>query len=311
MRKNAFHYSSTDGQTTIHGIEWIPDGDVKGILQICHGMVEYIDRYDEFARYMTEQGFYVVGHDHLGHGKSVRSEEHYGHFPEKNGNKYVIGDIHKLRRHTEDKYPDVPYFMLGHSMGSFLLRQYLTMYADGLAGAVIMGTGYQPYPVLAFGQLICKMIAGAKDWKFRSEFVNGLSFGAFNKKFEPSETGSSKDWVCSDPEKLREYIRDPLCSFVFTVGGYYQMFEGMKVLTKKQALERMPKDLPIFFVAGEDDPVGGFGKNVRKVYHQYKTLGMRDVSIHLYEGDRHEILNETDREKVYADISEWILTKMK
>lgn len=181
MRKNAFHYSSTDGQTTIHGIEWIPDGDVKGILQICHGMVEYIDRYDEFARYMTEQGFYVVGHDHLGHGKSVRSEEHYGHFPEKNGNKYVIGDIHKLRRHTEDKYPDVPYFMLGHSMGSFLLRQYLTMYADGLAGAVIMGTGYQPYPVLAFGQLICKMIAGVKDWKFRSEFVNGLSFGAFNK----------------------------------------------------------------------------------------------------------------------------------
>lgn len=311
MRKNEFHYSSTDGQTTIHGIEWIPDGDVKGVLQICHGMVEYIDRYDEFARYMTEQGFYVVGHDHLGHGKSVQSEEHYGHFPEKNGNKYVIGDIHKLRRHTEDKYPDVPYFMLGHSMGSFLLRQYLTMYADGLAGAVIMGTGYQPYPVLAFGQLICKMIAGVKDWKFRSEFVNGLSFGAFNKKFEPSETGSSKDWVCSAPEKLDEYIRDPLCSFVFTVGGYYQMFEGMKVLTKKQALERMPKDLPIFFVAGEDDPVGSFGKNVRKVYHQYKTLGMKDVSIHLYEGDRHEILNETDREKVYADISEWILTKMK
>ena len=302
--KKEFCYPSRDGVTQIHAVEWIPEGEVKGVLQICHGMVEYINRYHDFAEYMCERGYYVTGHDHLGHGKSIRNEEDYGYFEEKKGNQFVIGDIQKLREMTTEKYPDVPYYMLVHSMGSFLLRQYLTMYGKGLSGAIIMGTGYQVSAVLNMGQLVCRVIAAFKGWRYRSRFVDKLSFGSYNKRFEPGET--SKDWITSDKDHRQKYVNDPLCSFMFTLGGYYQMFEGMKVLTRKESMERIPKDLPVLFVAGADDPVGAFGKGVEKVYKKYKTAGMQQVSMHLYEGDRHEILNETDREQVYEDLYQWI-----
>ena len=159
MEKREFTYPSKDGKTQIHAIEWIPEQEVKAVLQICHGMVEYIDRYHEFASYLAERGIYVTGHDHLGHGQSVNSEEEYGYFPQPDGNKCVALDIHNLRKITMEKYPDVPYFMLGHSMGSFLLRQYLTMFSKGLAGAVIMGTGHQPRMILSAGQMVCKLTA--------------------------------------------------------------------------------------------------------------------------------------------------------
>lgn len=308
MTKREFTFPSTDERTQIHGIEWIPDGEVKAVLQICHGMVEYINRYHDFAVYLAERGICVVGHDHLGHGKSICSEEEHGFFPQPDGNKCVIGDIHKLRGMTKEKYPHVPYFMLGHSMGSFLLRQYLTMYADGLAGAVIMGTGYQPLMILKAGQMVCKIVAAFKGWKYRSELVNSLSFGSFNKKFEPAET--PKDWVTSDKVIRDAYVKDPLTSFTFTVGGYYQMFEGMKVLDTKGSVDKIPKDIPVFFVAGADDPVGNFGKGVTKIYEKYKGAGIQDVSMKLYPNDRHEILNETDRAQVYEDLYQWFVSKM-
>lgn len=302
--KKEFYYPSSDGVTQIHAIEWLPDGEVKAVLQICHGMVEYIDRYDGFAKYLTERGFCVVGHDHLGHGKSVQSQEYLGFFHETDGNKFVITDIHKLRCMIRKEYPEVPYFMMGHSMGSFLLRQYLAMRGEGLAGAIIMGTGYMPYGLLAAGQKVCKAIAAVKGWNYRSEFVNQLGMGGYNKQFEPSE--STKDWITSDEEMRKAYEADPLCSYTFTVNGYYQMFEGMKTLTKKGAVEKIPKDLPVFFVSGAEDPVGENGKGVMKVFQQYQNSGLKDVQIKLYPGDRHEILNETDRMEVYEDLYQWM-----
>lgn len=302
--KKEFYYPSSDGVTQIHGIEWLPEGDVEAVLQICHGMVEYIDRYDGFAKYLTERGFCVVGHDHLGHGKSVQSQEHLGFFHETAGNKYVIADIHRLRKITQKKYGEVPYFMMGHSMGSFLLRQYLTMRAEGLAGAIIMGTGCMPYSLLAAGQKVCKAIAAVKGWNYRSEFVNQLGMGGYNKQFEPSD--STKDWITSDEEMRKAYEADPLCSYTFTVNGYYQMFEGMKVLTKKESMAKIPKDLPVFFVSGAEDPVGENGKGVVKVFQKYENSGISDVQMKLYPGDRHEILNETDRMEVYEDLYQWM-----
>lgn len=302
--KQEFYYPSRDGKTQIHAIEWIPEGEIKGVLQICHGMVEYINRYDEFAEFMAGHDYYVIGHDHLGHGKSIQTEEDLGYFNETRGNQYVIGDIHKLRELTMKKHPGVPYYMLGHSMGSFLLREYLTMYGTGLAGAIIMGTGYQGALVLNAGQLICRVLAAFKGWKYRSKFVDNLSFGSYNKKFEPAET--TKDWITSDKERKKKYVEDPLCSYMFTLGAYYQMFEGMKVLTRKDSIARIPKELPILFVSGEDDPVGAFGKGIIKVYEKYKSAGIHNLSIHLYKGDRHEILNEVNRKDVYEDLRRWI-----
>ena len=193
-------------------------------------------------------------------------------------------------------------------MGSFLLRQYLTMHSNGLAGAIIMGTGHQPLMILKAGQFVCKITAFIKGWKYRSELVNSLSFGSFNKKFEPAET--PKDWVTSYKPIRDVYVKDPLTSFTFTVGGYYQMFEGMKVLDTKGSVEKIRKDLPVFFVAGADDPVGDFGKGVQRIFEKYKAAGIQDVEIKLYKDDRHEILNETDREVVYEDLYSWIIRRI-
>lgn len=302
--KREFSFLSADGKSRIHAIEWAPETSVRAVLQICHGMVEYIDRYDEFARYLNGHGYYVVGHDHLGHGGSVRDKRDYGHFDEKKGNSYVQADIHRLRKYAAQKYPEAPYFLMGHSMGSFLARQYLTMHSERLAGAIIMGTGCQPAAVLALGQMVCKATAAVKGWRHRSLLVDGLAFGGYNRKFRPAET--HMDWLSSDLEVRKKYIKDPWCSFRFTVGAYYQMFEGMKVIAGKNCTDHMPKDLPIFIVSGQDDPVGGFGKGVAKVFAQYKNAGLKNVDMKLYRGDRHEILNETDRANVYEDIYLWM-----
>ena len=304
VMKQEFYYPSKDGRTKIHAIEWIPEGEVTAVLQICHGMVEYIDRYDEFARFLNENGYYVVGHDHLGHGQSVVSKDKLGFFHESKGNACVIGDIHYLRKFTQKRYPDVPYFILGHSMGSFLLRQYIGLYGNGFAGAIVMGTGSKSDFILAVGKLVCRIFALVKGWEYRSDLVNSMAFGGFNKKFAHETTGSN--WLSRNPVNAQNYAKDPLCNFVFTVNAYYQMFCGIQAVNRQERNEKVPKTLPIFFVAGREDPVGNFGKSVESIYKNYKSCGIQDVSIKLYEKDRHEILNEVDRRIVFEDLLRWI-----
>lgn len=300
--KNEFYYLSRDGATQIHGMEWVPDGEVKGILQICHGMAEYIERYHEFAEFLSEHGFYVAGNDHLGHGKSVSNSEKLGYFHEKEGNAYVIADIQQLRMRVEKKYPGVPYFMLGHSMGSFLLRQYLGLYSGGLSGAIVMGTGEQPGTALSAGKKICKMIAFFKGWDYRSKFVDNLAVGGYKKKV-------GDGWLSKNPDNVKKYNADPLCGFMFTVNAYYHMFSGMQKMNEHEKAEKASKKLPIFFVSGKEDPVGNYGKGVENVYKKYKNCGYQDVTMKLYDEDRHEILNELDKEAVFCDVLSWLENK--
>lgn len=307
MKKEHFTYASNDGKTDIHAIRWVPEGKVEAVLQISHGMVEFIDRYDEFASYLAQRGILVTGNDHLGHGQSVRSEDDYGFFAEKDGNRIVLKDIDKLRRMTGKKYPDVPYFLLGHSMGSFLARQYICLYEKGLAGAVIMGTGYQPRIVTQFGMGLTKLLARIKGWDYRSAFVDSLAFGGYNRKFGKPD---GKEWLSRNEENVINYKKEKLCNFRFTLNGYYNLFYSIYTLSLERYLSGMPKDLPVFFVAGQDDPVGQFGKGVTKVYRQFMSMGMKDVTCKLYPQDRHEILNELDRETVYGDIYQWMRLTM-
>lgn len=301
--KNHFYYPSQDNQTQIHAIEWIPKCGVKAILQISHGMVEHIERYDAFADYLSKRGFYVVGQDHLGHGASVTDDEKHGYFHDTHGNEHVIGDIHKLRQITTSRYPNVPYFMLGHSMGSFLTRQYITMYGAGLAGVVIMGTGNQPLALVRLGKLLCRIVASVKGWTYRSTLINNMAFGGYNRKFRPART--PMDWISRNPKNVDNYLQDSWCTFTFTVNAYYHMFRGMEQLLNRKNFARIPRDLPVLFVAGKDDPVGDFGKGVIAVHKKYKKE-FDDVSLKLYEHDRHEILNEIDRKDVYLDIYKWL-----
>ena len=309
MQKNELSFLSSNNKTNIHVIEWVPDGLVKGVVQLCHGMVEYIDRYDDFARFLAGNGYYVVGNDHLGHGASVDDDSEHGFFGHPHGNDFLIWDIHLLRKVTQKKYPNVPYFMLGHSMGSFLLRQYITEFGEGIDGAVIMGTGYQPAGVLTSGRAMCKAIAKIRGWNYRSNKVNEMALGAYNKEFEPARTRA--DWLTRDETIVDKYIADPWCSYTFTVNGYYQMFKGIQAAQRKGYIDSIPKEMPLFLVSGQNDPVGEFGKGVRKVYEAYKDAGIFDVKMKLYEADRHEILNELDKESVYEDILDFFDAHLK
>lgn len=297
--RKEFYYLSKDQETQIYGMEWIPEGQVKAVLQISHGMVEHIARYDEFAGFLAEKGIYVVGNSHLGHGKSVTSQEKLGYFHDPDGNECVLGDIQELRKITQEKYPSLPYFMLGHSMGSFLLRQYLGRYGEGLTGAVIMGTGDQPGIVLKLGKTVCRTLAFFKGWDMRCSFVNEFVVGGYEKKL-------GKSWISRNEENVKAYTGDPFCNFVFTLNAFYHMFDGMQKMNVQERKGKVPKELPIFFMAGKEDLVGNKGKGVEKVYRRYVAQGMTQVKIKLYEEDRHEILNETDREMVYQDIWQWI-----
>ena len=199
----------------------------------------------------------------------------------------------------------VPYFMLGHSMGSSLLRQYIQMYGNGLSGAVLMGVvADKNRRLLKLGKRLCRVLAACRGWHYRSCLINRMALGAYNKRFKPAKTRA--DWITSDEGKLEAYISDPLCSFVFTVNAYYHMFSGMLSMQKRESVFMIPKSLPIILLAGTEDPVGNYGKGVRKIYEKYKAAGIQDITLRLYAGDRHELLNETDRRQVYEDIWKWL-----
>lgn len=304
MSEKHFTYLSADRLTQIHAIAWEPAGEVKAILQIAHGMQEFIDRYADFAAYLNTHGFLVVGNDHLGHGGSVRSQERMGYFAAHNGNKAVIADMRSLHRQISEAYPGIPYFLLGHSMGSFLARQYLCMYGQFLDGAVISGTAYHPYVEATMGAALCKVLAKVKGWEHRSTFINGMAIGSYNKRFEPART--KVDWLTRDEKIVDAYREDPRTQPIFTLNAYYNMFIGLQYIARRANLAHIPHSLPVLFIAGEMDPVGSFGAGVKRAFVQLKALGLTDVSCKLYPNDRHEVLNELDRAQVYEDVLTWL-----
>ena len=304
MKKEEFYFDSNDGLTKIRALKFIPDGEVKAILQISHGMVEFIDRYEGFANYLCEKGFLVVGNDHLGHGGSVNSKEDWGYFAKKDGYRIVLDDILKLLKIVKKDYPNKKYYLLGHSMGSFLARLFLIEYGNELDGAIIMGTGQQSKGTLVAGKALTKLISLFKGEKYRSSFINNMALGSYNKKFEPSKTHC--DWLTKDEKIVNWYYNEPRCQFVFTLNGYYNLFSMIEQIIDENNLEKMPKDLPVLIVSGEDDPVGNFGKDPKAVYETFKSVGMKNLDLKLYPNDRHEILNETDKALVYEDIYNWL-----
>ncbi len=309
VKKQDFYFDSRDREHKIHAVRWIPEaqGPVC-IVQIVHGMAEYIDRYDEFASYLAEKGILVVGDDHLGHGKSVGQGQPYGYFCKEDAATVLVRDEHRLKKMTQEQYPDIPYIILGHSMGSFITRNYLLRYGTGIDGAVIVGTGMQSKATL----LSARMLAGLQRIFCGPKHVSGLlnvaAFGAYNKRIEERKT--LFDWLSRNEENVKRYIEDPLCGFTFTVNGFQTLFQLIWNLHDPKKLQEMPKRLPVLFVSGEEDPVGNYGQSVKQVCRSFQDLGMENVQIKLYPKDRHELLNEVDRQDVYADIYRWILQRI-
>lgn len=305
MKKEEFYFDSRDNCSRIHAVRWTPDiGNVEAVVQIVHGMSEYVERYEEVAAFLTEHHFVVTGDDHLGHGKSVPEGGIQGYFCEQDPATVVVRDVHRLKKMTQELYPGVPYFILGHSMGSFILRNYICRYGTGIDGALIVGTGMQSDALLGFSKLTAAFVGFFRGQKHRSRLIDRGAFGSYNKRIEGAVTES--DWLSRDPERVAAYIADKDCGFVFTINGFKTLFELIARAKKKENLLKIPKHLPVIFLSGAEDPVGGYGKGVKKAYASLVDAGLTDVEIKLYPQDRHELLGEPDGKQVLEDIKDWL-----
>lgn len=294
-----FTFESASGCNTLTGGIWCTDEKPKAVVQLVHGMCEYIGRYDAFARFLAEKGMAVIGNDHLGHGKSAGTAGELGFFAKKDGYALVVEDVHSITVTAQKKWPDTPIFMLGHSMGSFIAQAYLGKYGSELSGAVISGTG-GPNPILGAAMLIVNTTALFRGEHYRSAFIDNLAFGSYCKRIPDSH--SAKDWISSDREIVNKYTRDPYCMYTFTASAFRDLFRMIKASTDKALPERIPKQLPILYIAGTEDPVGDYGKGPRIMADRMKNAGIEDVELKLYEGMRHETLNEVGKQQVYDDV---------
>lgn len=295
------YYPSNDGKTTIHACIWQAE-QPKAVLQIIHGMAEYAERYAPLAEYLCAQGITVCMEDHLGHGKSVTDEKNLGYFADRKGYDTVLADIRGLTEIMKKKSEGLPYFIMGHSMGSFFCRKYISLYGRELAGAIIMGTGFQPRLVTSSAKCVCRTVALFKGWRHRSKFINNLAFGSYNKRFEGR---TEYDWLSVNPDNVDAYIADPLCGVPFTCNAFFGLFSIVGAACRKKTIKAVPQKLPLLLVAGSNDPVGGYGKGVEKLYKKLIKYG-KTADIMLYNGCRHEILNDLCAPQVFEDISNFL-----
>lgn len=299
-----FTYRSADGHTDIHAAEWLPQGQVRAVVQISHGVAEYIMRYAPFAKRLTDAGFAVVGNDHLGHGESVAPGGARLFFGSGNSWNLVVDDLYQRRQLAGKRFPGVPCFLLGHSMGSFLARTYLIRYPGTVDGAIIMGSGYMPQATLKAGRALAIAEGHRRGESSPSPLMEKIAFGGYNKRFSPNRT--EQDWLSSSEENVDHYIADPLCGGTPSAGLFREMLGGMSFMERPENLRKMNLNTPILFVSGDQDPVGNMGKGVRQSVASFKKAGVRQVDMKLYPGLRHEILNGVRREEVASDLIDWL-----
>lgn len=297
-----FYFESVSG-VQLHAYRWEPEGTPKAIVQIIHGIAEHVARYDHFARYLNEQGYLVVAEDHMGHGKSICDEVPQGYF--KGGWDAAVEDCYRLLTDMKAEFPDVPYILFGHSMGSFLARSILIKHPDsGIDAAVICGSAWMPGAVLQGGKLMSGLLCHGEGAKKPSETLQNVMFGGYDKRIENKRTSS--DWLTRDESVVDAYEADPLCGFAPTPALANAMMNGLIYIQKAENLKKMKKDLPVYFIAGAEDPVGDYGNGVRKAAEMFIASGMKQVSVRLYPGCRHEIHNELNRDEMYADTAAWM-----
>lgn len=304
VKQEDFSFSSSDGIHDIHTHLWAPEGAPRAVVQIVHGVAEHIGRYDAFARFLAENGIAAAGTDHLGHGKTIRDESEMGWFAEDDGWAKIVRDEHTLRGILRERWPDTPLVLLGHSMGSFMARSYIGEYPDDLDLCILSGTGHTPGIVCAAGKVMAKSEIKKHGSKYRSPKLQDLAFGGYLKGIE--DPIGANDWICRDEAVIRAYDADPLSGFPGTAGLMYDMMTGLSLIGSSSHIAKMKKDLPVLFIAGEADPVGGWGKTVRQVESRFRAAGMRDVTAVYYPGMRHEVLNEIGKEQVWQDVLGWI-----
>lgn len=306
-RSEEITFTGSDGKTTIFASVWEPEDPCRATVQICHGMAEHIGRYDRLAADLTARGFRVCGDDHLGHGRTARTKEELGYFGERDGFLHMMEDEHLLRLRMQEGREEEPYFLLGHSMGSFITRLYISRHGEGLSGYLCCGTsGRNPLVKLAI--LMSNLAVFFAGGQKTGRFLNRLAFKDYNSRFENAVTGH--EWLSRDLAVYAPYANDPRANFVFTNAGFRDLFHLLDSVTGRKWSDRVPKDLPVILLSGTMDPVGQYGKGVRQVYGWLKDAGVRDLTLKLYEDARHELHNELNRDEFIDDIVTWIEAHM-
>lgn len=304
----AFHkytgtYKSSNGISRIQYYIYEPEGEIRGIIQISHGMCEYLDMYEGLIQYFCDHGFLVCGNDHLGHGDSVSSSQEYGYFAKKDGWIYLIKDVKKLNNYIHKEYEDVPCYLLGHSMGSFIARMYTAYYGDTIDGAIYLGTsGTVPGTVGALS--ILKGYKKLRGDRYRSKWMNWMAFGSYNRRYKEEKDNFS--WLCHNEEFRKSYVTEEKNSFIFTLSGFTDLVSLVYYISQKSWYKKIPKQLPYLLMAGTEDPVGQYGKGVKEVYRKMVKAGCDNVTMQLYEGDRHVLIQEEDKDEVLENLLMWI-----
>lgn len=298
-----FSFLSADGIHQIQCRLWLPACPPRGMVQIVHGVAEHMGRYEDTARFLTGHGFAVCGEDHLGHGRTA-SDGKFGYFGPKNGWSLLVRDIAQLRQRMGRRFPGIPYFILGHSMGSFLTRTYLIQYPGTVHGAILSGTGQEAPALVSMGQALSALLCRLKGPDYVSDLVYSLSLGNYNRPFRPNRTDS--DWLSRDEASVDAFLADPLCGFHPTVGMFRDMLGGIRFIGAPRNAAKMDPATPVLFLSGDRDPVGSMGAGVQRVAKLFTDAGCRSLSVKLYPGARHEILNEINRREVWDDLLRWL-----
>jgi alpha-beta hydrolase superfamily lysophospholipase len=305
INKESIFYDSRAPERKIHAVKWEPQGDPKAILIIAHGMGEHIERYDAFATYLAEKGILVAGCDHLGHGKSVGGQAEFGYFCHRDPVTVLVRDVHRLKKMIQEQHPAIPQIIMGHSMGSFIVRNYLFRYGKGIDAAILMGTGMPPRFLLGCSRFIAAVQAIFVGEEKQGLFLNKITFSGYNKRI--TEPISAFSWLSFNTDNVEAYDDDPLCGFVFSINGFRTLFDMINRLYQAKNLAQIPKDKPILIISGAEDAVGEYGKGPFKTKKSLQSVGIENVSMKLYPWGRHEILHEVEREEAYKDIYEWLL----
>lgn len=282
---------------------WLPEQPPKAVLHIVHGMAEHASRYDDFAKTACKRGFAVVASDHRGHGKTGIKSGLMGYLADGDGFRRVVDDQKEINAEIRKRYPALPVVIVGHSFGSFVTQEYIERYGATVQAAVLIGSA-GPNPSVFLASLLANFNCAFKGRKSAAKFMNTLVFGSYNNRIKNPHTAF--DWLSRDEKEVKKYIDDEYCGFVCTAGFFQDFMRGLKRLHTQELLKGIPVDLPVLITAGLEDPVSNGGKTLKTLYRMYQNIGMQDVTLKLYENARHEILNETNKEEVKADILSWI-----
>lgn len=301
MPRENFRFKDNEG-IELNCYKWNTEAGItpKAIVQIAHGMAEHVLRYDELANNLSKEGYIVYGHDHRGHGLTAKTLGDIGYMDDKDNFHAMVKDLRDLNDFIKEENRDIPIILLGHSMGSFLSQRYIELYGDTINGLILMGTNGKQKSIATLGLALSWIEMKFCGRKKRSNMMDKLSFGSFNNSFKPTRT--QFDWLSRDEKEVDKYIENPYCGEVFTVSYYYDLLKGLKAIHHKENLDKIPKNLEIHIFAGSKDPVGYEGQGIINLYNLYKSLNIEKVHYKLYEGGRHELLNETNKTEVIRDI---------